>query len=195
MNLTQGKPHLLPLRATGNDLGAGQGVCNKQMLILLLQTSKPSVWECCVILMLFPTQTATNVNATVLCLGEWWVIFTAKYGGLLTDAQMSLNTTTHQNVYSRAILTSLTKSINGNLNVPLYSKHLLKEREFFNKSFKTCSRTHTLEYSLVVCSGGSAQTQTCRVTCWASAIVHTQTRSTHECTCPERQCTLGCPSS
>jgi len=38
------------------------------------------------------------------------------------DAQVSLNTASRQNVYFRAILTSLTKSINANLNIP----HILR---------------------------------------------------------------------
>lgn len=120
MNLTQDKPHLLPLRATGNDLGAGQGVRYKHMLIVLLQTYKPSVWECSVILMLFPAQTATHVNTSYVQVSGG--LFSQLNMGAGVDARKSLNTTAHQNVYFRAILTSLTKSINGNLNIP----HILR---------------------------------------------------------------------
>ncbi len=39
---------------------------------------------------------------------------------LCIDISMSLNTIAHANVYFRAILTSFTKSINSDPNVPLY---------------------------------------------------------------------------
>lgn len=138
MNLTQGKPHLLPLRATRNDLGTGQGVCDKHTLIVLLQTYKPSVWECRVILMLFPTRTATHVNTSYVQVSGG--LFSQLNMGAGVDVRMSLNSTAHQNVYFRAILTSLTKSINGNLNIP----HILRMFTEGNHS----KLTHILEYSL-----------------------------------------------
>lgn len=110
---------------------------------------------------------------------------------VLTDAQMSLNTTARQNVYFRAILTSLTKFINGNLNVSLYWECLPKEREFLNKSFKTCSRTHlSIPQQCVqeeVLRLKPAEWHAGRVPCYTHP-----NRRTHECTCPERQRTLWC---
>lgn len=87
------------------------------------------------------------------------------------DARMSLNTTAHQDVYFRAILTSLTKSINGNLNIPPYIENV-----YWMKSFQTCSRTYLSIPSEVFgrkCLGSNLPTDTLS----ERRLTHTQTEA------------------
>lgn len=91
---------------------------------------------------------------------------------LRVDACMSLNTIAHPNVYFRAILTSLTKSINNDPNAHLYWECVFRKgnTEFLNKPLKTCS--HILVYSSLVCSRESADWYAGRVLFYTQTEAH-----------------------